>query len=185
MKLLAAETIRRLGFSHEQLSDDMVADACDDLTPVELSKVLIYVLTESVNAGNGRCFSAVQRNDAGTLLNGLRRVADLREAIAAIDKLLSKEKAYIESAIVKESELSGSLAFKNEAMSVSVKDGTSFRVDPEKWNSIYDWAVRTGNHGLLYKQVSSKVLSEIVASGGAMPEGITMDSFKKISARRL
>lgn len=132
-----------------------------------------------------KCTNRAIPADINPLLADLRLVNDLREKLSEIDGELSKRKEKIERGLLDYHERTDLESVRGGGMSVSFSPSLRPRVDPEKWDELFSWAVATGNTQCLYKQTSTAKLLECVTGGEAVPLGVTVESYVKINARRV
>jgi hypothetical protein len=124
-------------------------------------------------------------SDVNAQLASLRQVIDLREKLSEIDSELSKRRQSLESELLGYHESSGLEQVKGGGLSVTFKDDMRTRVDPEQWDAFYRWAVDTHNTQCLYKQAATAKLLDVIAEGGGLPPGVTVESFVKVNTRRV
>lgn len=128
-------------------------------------------------------------NPAPTEVNAamaqLRQVIDLREKIAELDRELSQRRESLERILLDFHETSGLEQLRAGGLSITFNPALRPRIDPEKWDGIYEWAVHTGNTQCLYRQVAQAKFLELIEQGSQMPEGVTVESYTKINTRRV
>lgn len=121
-----------------------------------------------------------------SLLEELRGIIDERETIAARDSTLSRRKSEIEVALLSYHDATGLESVKGGGMSVSF-DGDACRAkyDPEKFNEIMAWAVATGNQHILQRRLTDARIVSLIKDGVALPDGLSVEPYTKISTRRI
>lgn len=117
------------------------------------------------------------------LLARYRAIIDEREALAARDSLLSAMKESIERDLLEFAESSGLSSFEDDAIRVTVADKMRVRYDPERWTDILKWDIENGIGAVQRRLTDAKIIS-LVEEGTALPEGLTLEGYKKVSHRR-
>lgn len=113
----------------------------------------------------------------GDLLTQLRAIRDEKESRAEYDKKLQGREMAIRAQLFQYHADSGLAFIANDLISVSFSQKLTCRVDPEKWESFFKWAVESGNHHVLYHQASDAKLLELSNGGVAMPEGVSFSAY--------
>lgn len=121
----------------------------------------------------------------GAKLSQYRAVWDLREAIGALDKRLAAREAELESTLTRHAHDQGLESLTGGGVSVSF-DPTAMRAtyDPQKWRDICRWAGETGNDFIIQRRLTDAKVMSLVDAGIALPDGLGVESYTKVSARR-
>lgn len=122
--------------------------------------------------------------DIGTKLERLREIIDMREQLAVTDRELSAERSQIERELDDYSKDSGLDTFKGGGMSVSFSDAMRAKYEPEKWPDIVRALVESGNEHLIQRRLTDAKVEELALTSG-LPEGLSLESYRKISVRRI
>lgn len=120
----------------------------------------------------------------GQILDQYKAVIDEREALATRDSELAKLKAALERQMLDHSEQSGVTQFANDFISVSVSDANRATYAPEQWDGIVKWAAETGNLNLIHRRLSDAKVVALIEEGIALPDGLGIEPYKKLSYRR-
>lgn len=121
-----------------------------------------------------------------TLLEELRTVIDERETISTRDSVLSARKLELEHALIGYHETTGLTSVKGGGMTVSFDDDAlRAKYDPEKWQSIMQWAVQSGHDYIVQRRLTDAKVIALIKDGVELPEGLSLESFCKISTRRI
>lgn len=119
------------------------------------------------------------------LLEELRGILDEREQLASRDQELSSRKSEIERALIEYHEASGLETVKGGGLSISFDpSATRAKYDPESWAAIVRWAVETGNEHLVQRRLTDSRVADLVANGIPLPDGLTLETYCKVSTRR-
>jgi len=122
--------------------------------------------------------------DIGVKLERLREVIDMREQLSQTDKELSAEKSQIERELEDYSRESGLDTFKGGGMSISFNDALRAKYEPEKWPQIVRQLVADGNEHLIQRRLTDAKVEELALTSG-LPEGLSLEPYRKISVRRI
>jgi len=121
----------------------------------------------------------------GDLIRKLREVKDKRDELRAQDKPLAAQEDELEGAILRMLKDSGQSTGKVAGVgTATATDGWNVKYDPDKWSEIQKWAVESGNGHIFTRGLSSTRVMELVDSGVALPEGMSVEGFRKLSFRR-
>lgn len=115
----------------------------------------------------------------------LRAVVDERERIAAEEKRLGERKRQLEKELADFAKTTGVDKFSGAGMSVAFAEKMRARYEPNKWHDIASWAVSTGNDHIIQRRLTDAKVLELVDSGVALPDGLTLEAYTDISLRRI
>lgn len=122
---------------------------------------------------------------AEALLTQLRSVIDKRAEIDAELSDIKQQKAAIESELLKMANSLGTDVLRVPGVaSITVRDKMTARTDPEKWDAVYAWCVEQDHTQCMRKQLNDKAVIELIEQG-ICPPGVTVDSFKQLTAKAL
>jgi hypothetical protein len=125
------------------------------------------------------------RATVNELLTELRDVIDQRERLSTQDSALSKRKSYLEHELLAVHESEGVDSVSGAGMTVSFDDAAMrVKYDPEKWAGICRWAIETGNDHIIQRRLTDAKVMDLIENGTALPEGLTVENYVKISTRR-
>ena len=132
-----------------------------DLTPIDAGTMALGELAEAYN-------NVLSEKDAAKLL--LRRIDAAESALRAIlrDKL---NEAGIEK-------------FTGAGITISVEDKEVAAIDDTKWDEIMAQLIADGESHLIQRRITGSRLSDLITSGYALPEGLSLTSFPTIKHRR-
>ena len=120
------------------------------------------------------------------LLEELRSVIDRREELATEDKGLAERKAEIERALLEYQKATGVEALKGGGMSVTFDaDAMRAKYDPERWDAIIRWAVEQNQTHIIQRRMTDAKVIDLVNTGVALPDGLTLEPYVKLSTRRV
>ena len=121
----------------------------------------------------------------GELLDELRRIIDAREALAAQDRPLATRRAEIEKEILDHATASGLQQFATDDLSVTVDlHAMRCRYDPERWDELMKWAVGLERCDLIQRRLNDAKILDLIDNGMALPDGLSVETYGKVSARR-
>ncbi len=128
---------------------------------------------------------SAELSNVGSVLQNLRALIDLREKVAELDTALSKRKTELEGKLLDIQKSSGLSSFADFGVSVTFDTG-AFRAkyDPEKFNDVMKWAVETGNEFIIQRRLTDAKILGLIDEGVSLPEGLSVESYTKISVRR-
>ena len=121
----------------------------------------------------------------GQTMDLLRQCLDLRDALASMDKLLAEVRSKSEKALLDYQEMMGVSRLATDGLTVSF-DPNALRAkyDPEKWDGVMKWAVETGNTHIIQRRLTDARVEELIRLKTALPEGLSVETYTKISVRR-
>jgi uncharacterized protein YlxW (UPF0749 family) len=126
-----------------------------------------------------------QATNVTETLRMLRQVIDEREQLAAQDKVLSERKSALEAELLNFHASTGLNSCAGAGLSVTFDDGAvRAKYDPSKWADIVKWAVSTGNDHIIQRRLTDAKVIDLIENGTALPEGLTVESYTKLSTRR-
>ena len=129
--------------------------------------------------------TTTQEPDAKELLTALRSIIDQREQLAEQDSRLVKQKSQLEHQLLAFHELTGVDSVTGGGLSVSFDDAAMrAKYDPERWPAIVRWAIETGNDHIIQRRLTDAKVLDLIENGTALPEGLTVENYVKISTRR-
>lgn len=118
----------------------------------------------------------------------LNRMVDIKGAKEELNKRLSElssEEDTIEQALIHWYGTSGLKSVSNDFATVSFDpDAIRVRYDPEKWSDIVKWAVTSDNLHIIQRRLTDAKILSLVTEGTALPDGLTLDNYTKVSFRR-
>jgi len=129
--------------------------------------------------------TAQPKSDVTDLLAELRAVIDRREVLAGQDKSLAERKSQLEHQLLAFHEETGLEKLSGAGMSIGF-DTSAMRTkyDPEKWREVLKWALDTGNDYIIQRKLTDSRVIELVKQGVALPTGLSLEPFVKMSVRR-
>lgn len=118
-------------------------------------------------------------------------LAELHQLSGHIDELnaelarCNKRWAVIEQSLLDFSNANGIDSFRGAGITVSF-DTSAFRATyaPERWVDVVRWAVASGNEHIVQRRLTDKKVIDLVDAGIALPEGLNLEQFTKISVKR-
>ncbi len=120
-----------------------------------------------------------------TLLSELRSIKDRGDELAEEQKKLSERRQQIEYALMDFHKTTGLASFSGAGISVFFDDeAMRATYDPEKWNEVCEWAVKTGNQHIIQRRLTDSKVLDLIDAGVALPAGLGVESYVKISIRR-
>ena len=119
------------------------------------------------------------------LLTELRSIIDQREALADQDRQLGARKREIELTLMGVANSTGLESFTGGGIRVGFSDKFRAVYNPEKWSDVVRWAVETNNTQIIQRRTSDAKIIDLHDSGVALPEGLTLESYRDISVRRM
>jgi phage shock protein A len=129
--------------------------------------------------------TTVAAPNVGETLTRLRAVRDEMEGLNSELSKLESEKSQLEAALMHAHEEQGVDSFKGGGLTVSFAQAFRAKYEPEKWTSIVKWAVETGNEHLIQRRLTDTKVVELVDGGIALPDGLNLEGYTKISVRRV
>lgn len=121
-----------------------------------------------------------------SMLKQLREKLDEQEAITAKDKAVKAEIAGLKLQLIHHAQSQGLDQFRGGGLTVSIDfEAVGVAYDPEKWNDVFKWAAETGNAHLIHRRLSASAVEELVKSGVALPEGLTLTTYPNLTYRRV
>lgn len=120
------------------------------------------------------------------IMEALRQIKDDKERLAAEEKRLNEAEARIMAELLDYHAQSGVDSLKGGGVTVSFDDeAMRAKYDPEKWANIVKWAAETGNDHIVQRRLTDSRVVELVANGVALPDGLTLETYTKVSVRRV
>lgn len=106
---------------------------------------------------------------------------DLNERLAVV----KARRDQIERDLLAFHKTTGLTSFSGAGIGVTV-DPSAMRAgyDPEKWNDLVNWCAATGNQHLIQRRLTDSRVIDLWETTGALPEGLKLESYTKISVRR-
>lgn len=120
----------------------------------------------------------------GELLNDLRQVMDEIDQLNKQLRPLTSRRRELEQAIISKAEAEGTDRFGNDQLSVTVQHKTTANYDPEKWDSILRWAVKTGNSHIFQRRMTDAKVEQLALDGVELPDGLSLEQIDKLNIRR-
>jgi hypothetical protein len=121
----------------------------------------------------------------GALLGEYGRVLSLLDVLSDLDRRLSELRSAQKDEFIRRAEIEGVEKFSGAGLTVTVKNKTVVRYDPEKWDLILKSLVENGYGYCVHRQLSAAKVQELMDSGVRLPDGLSLDSsIKEVSHRR-
>lgn len=70
-------------------------------------------------------------------------------------------------------------------MTVTLRHKFRAAYDPEKWASVVKWAADTGHEYIIQRRLSDRPVLELMDSGVALPDGLSVTSYEDLDCRRV
>jgi hypothetical protein len=129
--------------------------------------------------------ASTARPNINATLARLKAVIDEREQLAAKDRTLSEERARLEAELLGFHGSTGLNSLSGAGLSVSFDDtAVRVRCEPSRWADIVKWAVSTGNDHVIQRRLTDAKVIELIENGTPLPEGLSVESYTKLSVRR-
>lgn len=123
------------------------------------------------------------------LLAEYRRLSDRDDELAAEKSAIYKRFCELEHEIAAAMDAAGMTddGAKVSASGMSVTRRTKFRAkyDPALWASLVRWSVETNRTDLIQRRLADAKILELHDAGEVLPEGLTLEAYKSIDARRV
>lgn len=121
----------------------------------------------------------------GALLREYKSVLSLLDALGDLDKKLTELRSAMKEEFIRRADVEGVEKFSGDGLTVTVKNKTVVKYDPEKWDEILKGLVEKGYGFCVYRQLSAGKVQELMDSGVRLPDGLSLDSsIKEVSHRR-
>jgi hypothetical protein len=125
------------------------------------------------------------QGEVGAVLAKLKTVRDLRSRLSDADALLGTVNQGLEKKLLDYHESSGLESLSGGGLSVSFDDSAMrAKYEPDKWPQLLAWAAQTGNEHIIQRRLTDSRVLDLVKSGVALPEGLGLESYVKISIRK-
>lgn len=120
----------------------------------------------------------------GSLLKSYLAVLSMLDSVSEIEKKLTTLRSAMKDEFIRRASVEGVEKFSGEGVSVTVKDKSIVKYDPEKWDDILRWLVSSGHGYCVHRRLSEAKIQELMDNGVRLPDGIAFDSIKEVSHRR-
>jgi hypothetical protein len=120
----------------------------------------------------------------GSLLKSYASVLSLLDAIGEAEKRLNTLRSTMKEEFVRRSSVEGVEKFSGEGITITVKDKSIVKYDPEKWDGILKALVEGGYGYCVHRRLSEGKIQELMDAGIRLPDGLAFDSIKEVSHRR-
>lgn len=124
--------------------------------------------------------------DARPLLRDLKAIREKRAELDRARKDMWPQHEAIVAKLVELHQQTGNdkISIKG-VLSVGFDDGAMrAKYDPEKWPSIVKWAGETGNEHVIQRRITDAKILDLVKNGVALPDGLSLEAFTKVSIRK-
>ncbi len=128
--------------------------------------------------------TAIGASNVDAMLTELRSIVDQSDALNDQLSALSERKREIERGLIAFSEDSGLTSFATEGMSITVKEKTRAKYDPERWEELVGWAVANDKTYLIQRRLTDAKVVDMVDNGEPLPEGLSLEPFAQVIYRR-
>ena len=118
------------------------------------------------------------------------RLTELHRLMGEIDEAnrqlsaLKEARRNIETALQRDAEQNGVDSFRNELITVTIREDFIASYDPDHWDDLVKWAGDTGNTHIIQRRVSTKPIQELIDNGSELPAGVRLEPQIKLTARR-
>jgi hypothetical protein len=121
----------------------------------------------------------------GSLLKSYANILTLLDSIGDVEKRLNEIRAGIKDEFIRRSSVEGIEKFSGDGLTITVRDKSIVKYDPEKWDDILKALVAGGYGYCVHRRLSEGKVQELMDSGVRLPDGIAFDSIKEVSHRRI
>jgi uncharacterized protein YlxW (UPF0749 family) len=129
--------------------------------------------------------SVIEETSITETLSKLRQVRDqIDQANAALSSLKQQEQ-HLERKLEDYHQQTGLDSVKGGGLTVSFAPAFRATYTPELWPEIVKWAVASGNGHIVQRRLTDAKVIELVDNGVALPEGLSLESYTKMSIRRV
>jgi hypothetical protein len=119
------------------------------------------------------------------LLKELRRLSDRMDELNAENKTLSEQWDVIEGKLIAFHRASGLKSISGGGMSISFDpEAMRTKYDPSKFAEVFKWAADNHYEYIIQRRFTDAKILELIDSGVALPDGLSMEAYTKVSARR-
>jgi hypothetical protein len=124
--------------------------------------------------------------DARPLLRDLKAIREKRAELDRVRKDLWPQHEAIVAKLVELHQQTGNDKISVKGVLAVGFDDQAMRAkyDPEKWPGIVKWAGETGNEHILQRRITDAKVVDLVANGVALPDGLSLEQFVKVSIRK-
>lgn len=128
---------------------------------------------------------SVMPDGINDVLANFRLCRDLADKVSNLDKMLSQRRDQLEGRLLAYHKDTGLQSLSGAGLTVSF-DPAAFRAkyDPAKWSDVVKWAVETGNDFIVQRRLSDAKVVELFDGGVALPDGLSLENYVKVSIRR-
>ena len=113
-----------------------------------------------------------------------RQIRDEIDEVEGRLKVLKQELHTQEAKILEHLSSNGIDSIKAAGVTFTVKEKFRATYDPELWPTIMDWATGCGFQHIIQRRLSDAKVLELIDAGVALPEGLTVQSYKDLAFRR-
>ena len=113
-----------------------------------------------------------------------RQIRDEIDEVEGRLKILKQELHNQEVKILEHLSENGIDSIKAAGVTFSVKEKFRATYDPELWPRIMDWATGAGYQHIIQRRLSDAKVLELIDAGVALPEGLSIQSYKDLAFRR-
>ena len=113
-----------------------------------------------------------------------RQIRDEIDEVEGRLKVLKQELHTLEVKILEHLSTNGIDSIKAAGVTFTAKERFRAVYDPELWPRIMDWATGAGYSHIIQRRLSDAKVLELVDSGVALPEGLSVQSYKDLAFRR-
>lgn len=118
------------------------------------------------------------------------RLTELHRLMGEIDEAnrqlsaLKDARRDIEDSLRRDAEQQGVDSFRNELVTVTIREDFVASYDPDHWDDLVRWAGETGNTHIIQRRISTKPIQELIDNGSELPAGVRLEPQTKVTVRR-